>query len=113
MRKKYLSLLLFLLPILVFSQKSLVKGTVTDKDDNPGIATVRISGPTLKTDEGAQTDEQGSFAIQVVPGTYVIRITQQSHKDFVDTIVVEKDKNFNLGTVRLREAPVELGVYEV
>jgi hypothetical protein len=113
MFKKYLSTLLFLFPLLIFSQKSSVKGTVNDKDDNPGIATVRISGPSLKNDEGAQTDEQGSFAIQVPPGTYIITITQQSHRDFVDTIIVEKDKNVNMGVIRLKEAPVELSVYEV
>ncbi len=114
MCKKYLSLLLFFLPIFIFAQKSSVKGTVTDKDDAPAFANVLIFGSNLKNgNTGASTDEQGSFGIQVPPGTYTIKITQQGHKTFEDTIVVELDKNLNLGTIHLKEAAIELNGVEV
>src|SRR5687767_939245 len=112
MCKKYLSLVLLLFPLLVFSQKAFVKGTVNDKDENPAIATIEIKGPNVKNGiAGANTDEQGSFGVELPAGTYTIRIFQQGHKDFVDTIVMEPGKNINLGTIRLKEAPVTLGEY--
>jgi len=114
MYKKYFSTLIFLLPLLVFSQKAFVKGVVNDKDDNPAIATILIKGANLKNGfTGAQTDEQGSFGIELPAGTYTIKISQQGHKDYEDSIRVEGGKNVNLGTVRLREAPVELKGYDV
>jgi hypothetical protein len=114
MYKKYLSFLFLLFPLVVFGQKSFIKGTVNDKDNGPGIANVLITGPNVKTGStGAQTDEQGSFGIELPVGTYTIKITQQGHRDYVDTIVVELDKNINLGIIRLKEAPVEMNEYEV
>jgi hypothetical protein len=89
--------------------KSTVKGTVMDKDDNPGFATVVITGSSIKGGvSGAQTDETGSFGIQVPPGSYSVKISQQGHVDHVQTIVVEENKNLNMGTVRLIESPVEI-----
>lgn len=112
MCKKYLSLLFFFLPLFIFGQKSSVKGTVTDKSDAPAFAIVKIYGANLKEGfTGAQTDEQGSFAIQVPPGTYTITVSQQGHKEFTDTINVELDKNLNMGTIHLKEAPVELNEF--
>jgi hypothetical protein len=112
MRKKYLALLFFLLPLLVVGQKAFVKGTINDKDDNPAIASVVITGPNVKNGfTGAQTDEAGSFGIEVPAGTYTIKITQQGHKDYIDTLVLEDGKNVNLGTIRLKEAPIDLTEY--
>jgi hypothetical protein len=112
MRKNYLSLLFFLVPLLVVGQKAFVKGTINDKDDNPAIASVVITGPNVKNGfTGAQTDEAGTFGIELPAGTYSIKISQQGHKDFVDTLVLEDGKNINLGTIRLKEAPIDLTEY--
>lgn len=114
MCKKYLSLIFFFFPIFVIAQKSTIKGTVNDSKDAPAFANVIISAPNLKDGFiGAQTDEQGSFAIQVPAGVYSIKITQQGHTDYVDTLNVELDKNINLGIVRLKEAPIDIKEYTV
>ncbi len=92
--------------------KSTVKGTVIDKDGNPGIANVVISGENLKGGfTGVQTDEQGSFGIQVPPGNYKVKVSQQGHIDHFQDITVELDRNLNLGMIRLKEAPIELTTY--
>jgi len=114
MLKRYLSFLILFLPIIAFGQKSFLKGTVTDKDENPAIANIVITGPNLKNGfTGAQTDEEGSFGLDLPYGTYTVKITQQGHKEFLDTVLIEEGKNINLGTIRLREAPIDIKEYTV
>jgi hypothetical protein len=73
MLKRYLSFLILFLPIIAFGQKSFLKGTVTDKDENPAIANIVITGPNLKNGfTGAQTDEEGSFGLDLPYGTYTV-----------------------------------------
>ena len=115
MCRNLLLILLFLVPVSLFSQKVTIKGHVTDKDDEPAIATVVIEGPNIKSGKtGANTDVQtGDFGIQVPAGKYTIRITQPGHKEFVDTLTVEDGKNINLGTIHLLEFAQEMTDYYV
>lgn len=109
MTKKYLSLLIFLLPALVFGQKAFVKGTVTDNGGNAAIANIEITGGGVTNN--AQTDHEGSFGFSLPAGTYTIKITSTGNQDYADTITLEADKPINLGTIRLKDAPVELGMH--
>jgi len=117
MYKKYVASLLLFFPLLVFSQnqKVLVKGTVNDNRNNPAIASITFTGPTLKDGfTGALTDEeQGSFGIELPPGTYEMKITHQGSREYVDTITLELGKPINLGVISLEDAPIELIGFEL
>jgi hypothetical protein len=90
------------------AQKAFVKGTIMDKDDNPAIATIMISGENLKNGlTGAETDEYGRFGIELPVGTYTIKICQQGHEADISTISIN-EKNLNLGTIRLHESEVTI-----
>jgi outer membrane receptor protein involved in Fe transport len=73
MQQKYwLSLLLLLIPVMVFAQAGKVRGTVVDlKSKEPLIgANIVVEGTNL----GASTDADGSFLILNVPvGTYTLK----------------------------------------
>ena len=73
MQQKYwLSLLLLLIPVMVFAQAGKIRGTVADaKSKEPLIgANIVVEG----TNSGASTDADGSFLILNVPvGTYTIK----------------------------------------
>jgi hypothetical protein len=89
------------------TKKLLIKGTIKDKDENPAMANVIISGANLRNGfTGVQTDDEGVFGIMVPAGTYTIKITQQGHRDYVGDLIVETDKN--IGTIHLKENPIEL-----
>jgi hypothetical protein len=91
------------------TQKAFVKGTIMDKDDNPAIATILISGENLKNGfTGAETDEYGRFGIELPVGTYHVKFSSLGYKDIAQTIQIEKGKNFNVGTIHLQESDIKI-----
>ena len=57
-------ILLFLLPLISFSQKSYIKGVVLDINNNP-IENVTISSTYNNNKTGVTTNENGFYSIEI------------------------------------------------
>ncbi len=112
MKNKYLAFLFFFLPAILFSQKGFVKGTVNDDEGAAAFgAVVTVSSGSYTN--SAQVDNEGSFGFSVSPGKYNISIRLQGFQEYKDSVVIDVEKNVNLGVVRLREAANLLGEHIV
>lgn len=103
--------LLFFLSILLFAsavnaQKGTIRGTVFDDANNEALlgATVLVVGTT----NGAITDLDGEYSIQVDPGVYELQFTYISFKTITITGVVVKANEVKLiGNVIMKEDLLE------
>ena len=111
MRKSIIYLLLFFIPISVFSQEILVKGKVFDNDTKetlPGVA-VSIKG----TKKGTYSDMDGNFEIkaeknQIVVFTFLgMKTTELLVSDKFMNVYLESDIN------KLDEIVVSVGYFDV
>ncbi|HCK98735.1 MAG TPA: TonB-dependent receptor [Candidatus Marinimicrobia bacterium] len=106
-----LTLVLFLVPALVFAQSGDIQGRVTDKVTGEGIAgaNVMIEGTTL----GAATDVDGNFVIDDVPaGNIRIIVSVIGYAKVDRTVTVASERTVKVNFQLEREA-LELGALEV
>jgi TonB-dependent receptor len=91
MSKHVLLFFVCLFPVLAHAQTATIKGTVRDALTKEVIigANVAVDGTT----NGSSTDLEGTFAIKVAPGTYILKITYVSYKpQTVSDVVCEVGK---------------------
>ena len=82
--KELLTLICLLLTTVIFAQ-STISGTVKDDTGNPLIgATVLIKGTT----EGAATDYNGQYSLEVAEGTYTLVVSYVGYKEQEKEIIV-------------------------
>ena len=90
-----------------------VKGSVFDNDNTPFInATIAVyQGETLLT--GTISDENGDFVINLNPGSYTIKVSFLAFTTHSKEIIVEPEKELNLGTITLLPDEASLDEIEV
>ena len=102
MKKSILTMLLLLVSIASFAQERLVSGAIIDRDTKDPVEQVTVQ--LLKTDStyvtGAISNEKGLFHLHAPEnGKYLLKITSVGYKPTVKRVVIEQDKNLELGNV--------------
>lgn len=102
MKKSILTMLLLLVSIASFAQERLVSGAIIDRDTKDPVEQVTVQ--LLKTDStyvtGAISNEKGLFHLNAPEnGKYLLKITSVGYKPTVKRVVIEQDKNLELGNV--------------
>lgn len=102
MKKSILMMLLLLVSIASFAQERLVSGAIIDRDTKDPVEQVTVQ--LLKTDStyvaGAISNEKGLFHLNAPEnGKYLLKITSVGYKPTVKRVVIEQDKNLELGNV--------------
>ena len=101
MKNILLTLNLFLLTNLAFSQNGTVSGTITD---NNKIKLFGVNVSLKNTAKGTQTNENGDFAItNLKNGDYVLTFSYLGFKTREVSISIENNQNTKLGTITLYE----------
>lgn len=110
MRKIYLSILLSALVSFAFAQKSTIKGTITDKNQNPlPYASVLIKG----TVRGVQSDLDGNYIIKDLPsGQYFIQVLLLGYEE-LDKPVEIKSGEEQVLNLELTEEPIWVNSFEL
>ena len=95
-------MLLLLVSIASFAQERLVSGAIIDRDTKDPVEQVTVQ--LLKTDStyvtGAISNEKGLFHLHAPEnGKYLLKITSVGYKPTVKRVVIEQDKNLELGNV--------------
>ncbi|MBL7828171.1 MAG: TonB-dependent receptor [Saprospiraceae bacterium] len=111
MRNFILSTLVFLIPVVAFSQKGTVRGNVYDKETAQPLAfaTVAIEGASM----GATTDVNGFFTIANVPvGPYKLKTSYIGYEPYVVDIQVKKAEII-FQNIYLQESGQRLGEVEI
>jgi hypothetical protein len=105
--KNTLTILLFVLPTLVFAQKGTIRGQVLDGENGEPLfsANAVIKGTMI----GTTTDFDGYFEIQIEPGTYQLEISFIGMSSLVITdVVVTSGEVTVVDPVTLKPASNEL-----
>ena len=102
MKKSILTMLLLLVSIASFAQERLVSGAIIDRDTKDPVEQVTVQ--LLKTDStyvtGAISNEKGLFHLNAPEnGKYLLKITSVGYKPTMKRVVIEQDKNLELGNV--------------
>lgn len=121
MRNHPTQLLLFCLLFVstaVFSQKSLVKGVIVDKNTTQPLTYATLSlfaQADSSLVDGSITDEDGVFSLEVAPGHYYALISFVSYRQHTvsDIHVTEKSKTVDLGIIAVLPDATMLDEVEV
>ncbi|MEP0006711.1 MAG: outer membrane beta-barrel family protein [Balneola sp.] len=117
LRSLVLTFLFLLLSVSLTAQNSAtsgnLKGNVFDDEGEPLInATVAVyKNDSLLT--GTVTDTQGSFSLQLDPGSYSIEITFLAFADVRRQITIKSGERLDLGVITLQPTEAELDEVEV
>ncbi len=110
--KKNLLFLLLLTP--VFSMAETITGTIRERSSNDAIPYATVS--LLRTDStlynGAISDDNGNFKLQVQRGTYIFQVSFVGYNTTLRTLEVTKD-NSDLGSIYLTEETNAISEIEV
>lgn len=102
-----LLLVLFFLPALVFSQeKIIIKGAVTDGSHTIPFANISV----LNTNIGTAANIDGDYALELMPGTYLIKVQAVGFKSFQQEI---NTQDYNNKTLNFRLKEDLLGLEEI
>ena len=96
----------FLFPVLLFAQKQIIRGVVTDANSGETLIGATI---TYGENKGVITDMDGRYYINVDKGTYHLKVSYVGFiAQEIDIIVENKDvsQNFSLKTLTLTEVEV-------
>ncbi len=96
---------LFMAANVIFAQ-SKITGTVVDGQTNeplPG-ANVLLKG----TQNGAATDFDGKFTLNVAPGTYTLLVSYVGYDDYSQTVSVRAGQTLNLGKIKMNPSAESL-----
>lgn len=101
-----ISLLTLLIPVLLFSQKVMIRGVITDANSGETLigATV-IYGPNL----GVVTDLDGRYYLKIEPGAYHLKVSYVGYLPQETDVTIGKNEitlNFALKTPTLTEVEV-------
>ncbi len=103
MRPTMLLLLIVFVCITAHAQQAVVKGTVYDTINkqllsNTVIALLRSHDSVLT--RFTRSDKDGNFSLQqLLPGKYIVLITQNTYADYIDNLTITADTVIGLGTV--------------
>ncbi|WP_445663978.1 TonB-dependent receptor domain-containing protein [Fodinibius sp. AD559] len=103
--------------LLLFSSTSLaqtngtVTGTVVDQEDEPlSSASVAMYDSTQSNIiTGASTDGDGTFAINISPGQYMLKITFLSFRSYTQEVQISEGETNDLGTIAMTPTSEDLG----
>ncbi len=105
--KSLYSLVLLIFSQFIFSQTSIVKGTILD--DKTGKTIPGVDVTILNTKYATSTDFDGNFIIREVPvGTYEVQIATSSYKTKIISEVIVKADDATTLTVSLEESKNQL-----
>ncbi len=92
-----------------------VKGYVygEGREPLPGTVIMALSLPDSQKVGGTYSDDRGYFELRLRPGRYVLRFSFVGYEPEGKVVVVEEGEVANVGTVRLRPKPIEVGAVEV
>lgn len=109
MRKHLIAALLFIFP--VFTYLSAQNGYVTGKviDESTGEELIGVSVVVKGTTNGVATDIDGSYKLELAPGTYDLQVSYISYQSKVVTGVVVKAKQSTTLDIILSTAATDLG----
>lgn len=93
-----------------FGQKAAISGKVITTEDEPVVhATVAVYDSTAENLlTGTQTDNAGSFQIQLDPGTYLLRVTFISYDQFEKVFTVEAGEARDFSAIKMSESQKSL-----
>lgn len=87
--------------VVMYSQSATISGTVVDSNNNP-VTGVNVM--LSETSLGSQTNIEGAFKIsRVMAGNYVLKFSYLGFKSREINIIVNANKNLNLGLITLYE----------
>jgi len=95
LRKIALLLLLSLLPPLVFAQKVVVSGTVTDVNNGEQItgAYIILTDTTNPSNPlGCVSNKAGFYSISVYPGCYRLKVSFMGYEDYEEVLLCRPTK---------------------
>lgn len=99
-------ILIFCIPVILFAQKSLIKGVVTDAGSGETLIGATI---LYGENKGVVTDMDGRYYLKVDPGTYHLKVSYVGYiPQEIDITVVKGEiiQNFSLKTPTLTEVEV-------
>ena len=102
LRKFALLLLLSLLPPLVFAQKVVVSGTVTDVNNGEQItgAYIILTDTTNSSNPlGCVSNKAGFYSISVYPGCYRLKVSFMGYEDYEEVLTLSANKTINFALV--------------
>jgi outer membrane receptor protein involved in Fe transport len=114
MMKKLLSslFLLLIIPIATLAQSDgTITGTVLDEQEEPlSSASVAVyDSEETNVITGASASADGSFSIDISPGTYVLKITYVSYQDRTEEVQISEGETVDLGSVTMAPSSENLG----
>ena len=82
--------------IIIFSQKGIIRGKITDANTGEELPFVNVY---VKTDvsKGTSSDFEGNYTLKLEPGTYEIVVSFVSYSEQLINIKVEAGKNYTQG----------------
>lgn len=104
--------LLLIIPTLTLAQSNTtISGTVVNEEGEPMPGTSVAVYDSSKTNvvTGASTKTDGTYSINVSPGSYVIEITYLSYQPFKQEINISKGESVDMGTIEMVPSSEELG----
>ncbi len=104
--RKYLTVLLFVLPLFALAQTGTIRGKVID--DATGEELVGASVLVEGTTTGSTADLDGNYSIKLDPGTYNLRITFVSYQTMNVKNVEVKENEVTVIDARLKGEDVSL-----
>ncbi len=102
-QKLTLILLILLASLTARSQQATINGTIYDTINkehltNTVIALLRFRDSVLY--KFTRSDKDGGFALQhVIPGKYIVLITEDTYADYIDNVTINGDTTITLGTI--------------
>lgn len=109
--KKFLTLLIMILPALAYAQNRTVSGYVSDKSTKEGIiqATVQLLTTDSAFVKGAISDMDGNFSIDIPQnGKYVLKITSIGYKPFTKLLSLSDNNNMDIGNIAMEADAIML-----
>lgn len=97
--------------VIIFSQKGIIRGKITDSNTGEELPFVNVY---VKTDvsKGTSSDFEGNYTLKLEPGTYDIVVSFVSYSEQLINIKVEAGKNYTQN-VSMSEASEMIGEVEI
>ena len=97
--------------VIIFSQKGIIRGKITDANTGEELPFVNVY---VKTDvsKGTSSDFEGNYTLKLDPGTYDIVVSFVSYSEKIISLKVEAGKNYTQN-VSMSEASEMIGEIEI
>lgn len=106
-----LTLVFFLIPLLYAqSDEAVIKGEIYDQEGNsiPQASVAIYDSTESEVVTGAASDSNGTFNINVNPGSYVLKITYISYRAYTEPFQISSGETVNVGEITLNPSSENL-----